>query len=113
MSYLTEAFQFIVPNYYFHTNNAYMVIGDDFEVDKISNEKKNEPTIKCKSHTSNNFLISPMVSINNFPQLPNMNSLDDFYRQRGRGHNEPIYTTNSAHKFCNKMNSCGHNRLKN
>ena len=113
MSYLTEAFHYIVPNYYYHTNNSYMVIADDYQVDKLTQEKINEPTINCvhtnrkKIQGDNTYIrVSPTVSINNFPQLPNMGCSSDLERQRGRGANEPIFTANGPRKYCSEMTQC-------
>lgn len=111
MSYLSEAYQFLVPNYYFHTNNGYMVIGDDYQVDTIHAEKINEPRVECsfpnKQCIGNYIRVSPTVTMNNFPQLPNMGAMDDFYRQRGRGRYDRIYMSkNQGCGLCNMVNTC-------
>ena len=113
MSYLSEAYQFLVPNYYFHTNNNYMVVADDYQIDKIHAEKINEPRMDCQVNNVGNYArISPTISNNNFPQLPNMFAKDDLYRQRGRGWNEPIYMSNVKGCYCNTFGSCDNYRKR-
>ena len=112
MSYLSEAYQFLVPNYYFHTNNNYMVVADDYQIEKIHAEKINEPRIQCPVNNVNENCIgnyarvSPTITMKDFPQLPNMFAKDDLYRQRGRGWNEPIYMSNVQGRYCNTYGSC-------
>lgn len=115
MSYLSEAYQFLVPNYYFHTNNNYMVIADDYQVEKLHAEKINEPRIECTMTNSkcvgNYIRVSPTITNNDFPQLPNMFAKDDLYRQRGRGWNEPVYLPNNQKiGYCNPYGSCNNYR---
>ena len=43
MSYLSEAFDFIVPKSYYHTNSQYMVIDDDYQISDLRNNVSCEP----------------------------------------------------------------------
>ena len=115
MSYLSEAYQFIVPNYYFHTNTNYMVIADDYQVEKLHAEKINEPLIKCPPIVKRKdyIRVSPTITMDNFPQLPNMGAKDDLYRQRVRGWNEPIYMANNERSaYCNPFGTCNNFRKR-
>lgn len=116
MSYLSEAYQFLVPNYYFHTNRNYLVIADDYQVEKLHAEKINEPRIDCNVNNfdekciGNYIRVSPTITDNNFRQLPNMRAKDDVYRQRGRGWNEHIYMSNNNGCYCNTFETCDNYR---
>ena len=114
MSYLTEAFQFIVPAYNYHTNNAYMVIGDEYQIDKIKRDdciecgiskcSPNEQPLRLPQYLGQT--VSPSVSCNNFQQLPSVGCNSDFYRQRGRGPSDTIYTSSGRDKFCGELSTC-------
>jgi hypothetical protein len=114
MSYLTEAFEFIVPTHNYHTNNAYMVIGNEYQIDRINRDELTEcGTSYCSPAVQPVGLpqyagqtISPTVSCNDFQQLPSVGCNSDFYRQRSRGPSDTIYTSSGPDKFCSKMNTC-------
>jgi len=112
MSYLTEAFNYIVPSHDYHTNNAYLVISDEYQIDRIKKDE-NCGSIDCSIPPQplellqyrNNY-ISPSVSCNNFEQLPAIGCNSNFYHQRGRGPNDVIYTSSGPDKFCSQINKC-------
>lgn len=112
MSYLTEAFDYIVQSHNYHTNNAYLIISDEYQIDRI-NKDENCGYSKCSPANQPIGLpqykgerISPTVSRNDFQQLPGIGCNSNFYHQRGRGPSDVIYTSDGVNKFCSQMNTC-------
>ena len=77
MSNLSEAFQFIVPKYYYHSNRSFMVIGDEYEIHDLYEPQI--PPCSTDGVNSNNvtscyptkYHNSPTISLQaDFPQLP-------------------------------------------
>ena len=73
MSYLTEAFNYIVPSHDYHTNNAHLVISDEYQIDRIKKDE-NCGSVDCSIPPQQSKLtehyVSPSVSCNDFEHLP-------------------------------------------
>lgn len=100
MSYLSEAFQFIVPIYQYDTNNAYIIVDDRYEINSMNHTGECEKACAYKFDYYTNPYDSPILS-GNSPLPPAPIQLKQTPRQKC-----------GTHSFCNKMDNCSMFRRK-
>lgn len=94
MSYLSEAFQFIVPKYQFDTNNAYIIVDDRYEINSLKHTGECEKVCAYKFDYYTNPYDSPILSGNSpLPPAP----------LKAKQDRRMICKT---HTYCNKPDMC-------
>jgi hypothetical protein len=131
MSRLNYAFEPIVPKYYYHTNNAYMVIDEEYQIKDLCDNVSCEPPCPYKAqsfplldsalgyndpsvnhaHGRPRYQNSPSVSTRGtFNQLPRVKL--PFHPPQNIKHPyipafEPMYCDDkSSNRYCSHMDKC-------
>lgn len=93
MSHLSEAFQFIVPNYQFDTNNSYIIVDNRYEINSMKHTGELTKVCAYQFDYYTNPYDSPILS-GNSPLPPAPLKTQDRKLICGTG------------TFCNRMDNC-------